>query len=72
MLGFKAPALCHPSAPHRFLLPSYFPLVLRAVSSLEGVALSVDKNFKLISAGKGADGQPNVLISDPAAAGPFL
>ena len=36
----------------RFLLPSYFPLVLRAVSSLEGVALSVDKNFKLISAGK--------------------
>ncbi len=37
--------------PSRFLLPSYFPLVLRAVASLEGVALSVDKNFKLISAG---------------------
>lgn len=36
----------------RFLLPSYFPLVLRAVASLEGVALSVDKNFKLISAGE--------------------
>lgn len=40
-----------PSPPPRFLLPSYFPLVLRAVASLEGVALSVDKNFKLISAG---------------------
>ncbi len=38
--------------PARFLLPSYFPLVLRAVSSLEGVALSVDRNFKLISAGE--------------------
>lgn len=41
-----------PMAPCRFLLPSYFPLVLRAVASLEGVALSVDKNFKLISAGE--------------------
>jgi aarF domain-containing kinase len=36
---------------YRFLLPSYFPLVVRSVSSLEGVALSIDPGFKLVSAG---------------------
>lgn len=52
---------------YKFLLPSYFPLVLRAVASLEGVALSVDKNFKLISAGMPV--VLNQLLSDrrPAA-----
>lgn len=52
---------------YKFLLPSYFPLVLRAVSSLEGVALSVDRNFKLISAGMPV--VLNQLLSDrrPAA-----
>ena len=35
----------------RFLLPPYFPLVVRSVVSLEGVALLVDPSFKLISAG---------------------
>ncbi len=47
------PPLAHPALPlpRSFLLPAYFPLVLRAVASLEGVALSVDPNFKLISAG---------------------
>ena len=58
-LSLSPPDDCHPSTTiyrlRRFLLPSYFPLVLRAVSSLEGVALSVDKNFKLISAGKGGN-----------------
>lgn len=36
---------------YKFLLPSYFPLVVRSVSSLEGVALAVDPNFKLVAAG---------------------
>jgi aarF domain-containing kinase len=36
---------------YRFLLPPYFPLVVRSVSSLEGIALCIDPNFKLISAG---------------------
>lgn len=36
---------------YKFLLPSFFPLVVRSVSSLEGVALSVDPNFKLVAAG---------------------
>lgn len=35
----------------RFNLPTYFPLVVRSISSLEGVALSVDPSFKLIAAG---------------------
>lgn len=50
--GRRTTLLTCPSLSCRFLLPSYFPLVLRAVSSLEGVALSVDRNFKLISAGE--------------------
>ena len=45
------PSPPRPSPPRSFLLPSYFPQVLRAVASLEGVALSVDPAFKLISAG---------------------
>lgn len=51
----------------RFLLPSYFPLVVRAVASLEGVALTVDPNFKLIAAGMPV--VLNQLLSDrrPAA-----
>jgi hypothetical protein len=40
-----------PLLPPRFLLPPYFPLVIRSVASLEGIALSVDPDFKLISAG---------------------
>ena len=36
---------------YKFLLPSFFPLVVRSVSSLEGVALSVDPDFKLVAAG---------------------
>jgi aarF domain-containing kinase len=36
---------------YKFLLPSFFPLVVRSVSSLEGVALSVDPEFKLVAAG---------------------
>lgn len=36
---------------YKFLLPTYFPLVVRSIASLEGVALSVDPNFKIISAG---------------------
>lgn len=36
---------------YKFLLPSFFPLVVRSVSSLEGVALAVDPNFKLVAAG---------------------
>eukprot|EP00889_Picochlorum_renovo_P008621 jgi/Picre1/35651/NNA_003112.t1 len=36
---------------YKFLLPPYFPLVVRSVSSLEGVALAVDPNFKLVAAG---------------------
>eukprot|EP00887_Chlorella_sp_A99_P001560 scaffold8.g1560.t1 len=36
---------------YKFLLPSYFPLIVRAMSSLEGVALAVDPSFKIISAG---------------------
>ncbi|GAB4815406.1 hypothetical protein N2152v2_002452 [Parachlorella kessleri] len=36
---------------YKFLLPPYFPLVVRSVVSLEGVALLVDPSFKLISAG---------------------
>ena len=51
----SGPRAVHPTwlvcPPPRFLLPAYFPLVLRAISSLEGVALSVDRNFKLINAG---------------------
>jgi hypothetical protein len=51
----------------RFLLPSYFPLVVRSVSSLEGVALSIDPGFKLVSAGMPV--VLNQLLSDrrPAA-----
>jgi aarF domain-containing kinase len=51
----------------RFLLPSYFPLVVRAVASLEGVALTVDPNFKLVAAGMPV--VLNQLLSDrrPAA-----
>ena len=51
----------------KFLLPSYFPLVVRAVASLEGVALSVDPNFKLVAAGMPV--VLNQLLSDrrPAA-----
>jgi aarF domain-containing kinase len=51
----------------RFLLPSYFPLVVRAVASLEGVALAVDPNFKLVAAGMPV--VLNQLLSDrrPAA-----
>ena len=36
---------------YKFLLPSFFPLVVRSVSSLEGVALAVDPEFKLVAAG---------------------
>ena len=36
---------------YKFLLPSFFPLVVRSVSSLEGVALAVDPDFKLVAAG---------------------
>lgn len=36
---------------YKFLLPPFFPLVVRSVSSLEGVALAVDPNFKLVAAG---------------------
>lgn len=36
---------------YKFLLPTYFPLMVRSIASLEGVALSVDPNFKIISAG---------------------
>jgi len=52
---------------YRFLLPSYFPLVVRSVASLEGVALSVDPNFKLVAAGMPV--VLNQLLSDrrPAA-----
>lgn len=51
----------------RFKLPTYFPLVVRSISSLEGVALSVDPNFKLIAAGMPV--VLNQLLSDrrPAA-----
>ncbi len=36
---------------YKVLLPSFFPLVVRSVSSLEGVALAVDPEFKLVAAG---------------------
>jgi len=36
---------------YKFLLPTFFPLVVRSVSSLEGVALAVDPDFKLVAAG---------------------
>jgi aarF domain-containing kinase len=36
---------------YKFLLPTYFPLMVRSIASLEGVALSVDPSFKIISAG---------------------
>lgn len=51
----------------RFLLPNYFPLVIRAVASLEGVALTVDPEFKLVAAGMPV--VLNQLLSDrrPAA-----
>jgi aarF domain-containing kinase len=51
----------------RFTLPTYFPLVVRSISSLEGVALLVDPGFKLIAAGMPV--VLNQLLSDrrPAA-----
>lgn len=49
--GVLAGVLFRCAYKYRFLLPSYFPLVVRAVASLEGVALLVDPNFKLVSAG---------------------
>lgn len=51
----------------KFLLPSYFPLVVRAVASLEGLAVSIDPNFKLVAAGMPV--VLNQLLSDrrPAA-----
>ena len=42
---------------YKFLLPSYFPLIVRAMSSLEGLALSVDPSFKLVSAGMPGGGR---------------
>jgi predicted unusual protein kinase regulating ubiquinone biosynthesis (AarF/ABC1/UbiB family) len=49
--GTLAAVLFRVAYRYRFNLPSYFPLVVRAVSSLEGVALAVDPGFKLVSAG---------------------
>lgn len=51
----------------KFLLPTYFPLVIRSVASLEGIALAVDPNFKLVAAGMPV--VLNQLLSDrrPAA-----
>lgn len=51
----------------KFLLPSYFPLVVRAVASLEGLAVSIDPDFKLVAAGMPV--VLNQLLSDrrPAA-----
>lgn len=65
--GTLAAVLFRVAYKFRFLLPSYFPLVIRAVASLEGVALSVDPNFKLIAAGMPV--VLNQLLSDrrPAA-----
>lgn len=53
--GYRPATLSQPNPtlwpPGRFLLPPYFPLVVRSVASLEGVALLVDPSFKLVSAG---------------------
>jgi predicted unusual protein kinase regulating ubiquinone biosynthesis (AarF/ABC1/UbiB family) len=65
--GTLAAVLFRVAYRYRFNLPSYFPLVVRAVSSLEGVALAVDPGFKLVSAGMPV--VLNQLLSDrrPAA-----
>lgn len=68
-LSFRvlAGVLFRVSYKYRFLLPSYFPLVVRSIASLEGVALLVDPNFKLVAAGMPV--VLNQLLSDrrPAA-----
>ncbi|KAL4541942.1 hypothetical protein Ndes2526B_g06435 [Nannochloris sp. 'desiccata'] len=65
--GILASVLFRVAYKFRFLLPSYFPLIVRAVASLEGVALAVDPNFKLVAAGMPV--VLNQLLSDrrPAA-----
>lgn len=49
-LGALAAALVQLAIKYKFELPPYYSLLVRSLGMLEGIALSVDKDFKIVSA----------------------